>query len=55
LLAFDFGEEVELRPVDGEGPERDIYALLPPGGRHPLVAPALDALRAVAGDLPCAT
>jgi DNA-binding transcriptional LysR family regulator len=53
LLAGEF-TGVELRPVDGPGPERDVYALLPPGGRHPLVAPALAALRAVAGELPSA-
>jgi DNA-binding transcriptional LysR family regulator len=53
LLAGEFAG-VELRPVEGAGPERNVYALLPPGGRHPLVAPALDALRAVADDLPCA-
>ena len=26
------------------GPERDVYALLPPGGRHPLAQPMLAAL-----------
>jgi DNA-binding transcriptional LysR family regulator len=35
-----------LRPIDGPTPQRDIYALLPPGGRHPLARPLLDALRA---------
>jgi DNA-binding transcriptional LysR family regulator len=53
LLAGEFAG-VELRPVDGAGPEREVYALLPPGGRHPLVAPALAALAAVAEDLPSA-
>jgi DNA-binding transcriptional LysR family regulator len=53
LLAAEFAG-VELRPVEGAGPERDVYALLPPGGRHPLVAPALAALAAVAEDLPSA-
>jgi DNA-binding transcriptional LysR family regulator len=53
LLADEFAG-VELRPVEGAGPERDVYVLLPPGGRHPLVGPALDALRAAADDLPCA-
>jgi DNA-binding transcriptional LysR family regulator len=33
-----------LRPIAGPGPTRDVYVLLPPGGRHPLVAPMLDAL-----------
>jgi DNA-binding transcriptional LysR family regulator len=31
-----------------DGPERDVYALLPPGGRHPLVEPTLQALIEVA-------
>ena len=35
-------------PIDGPAPERDVYALLPPGGRHPLVEPTLQALVEVA-------
>ncbi len=27
---------VALRPVDGPAPERDVYAMVPAGGRHPL-------------------
>jgi DNA-binding transcriptional LysR family regulator len=50
LLAGEFSG-VELRPLDGPGPERDVYALLPPGGRHRLVAPALAALAEVADGL----
>jgi DNA-binding transcriptional LysR family regulator len=50
LLAEHFGE-VALRPIAGGGPARDVYVLLPPGGRHPLVAPMLVALEAVAEDL----
>jgi DNA-binding transcriptional LysR family regulator len=50
LLAEHFGE-VALRPIAGGGPARDVYVLLPPGGRHPLVAPMLDALDAVLADL----
>jgi molybdate transport repressor ModE-like protein len=50
LLAEPF-EEVALLPIAGGGPTRDVYALLPPGGRHPLVAPALDALEARAAEL----
>jgi DNA-binding transcriptional LysR family regulator len=50
LLAGEFGG-VELRPLAGDGPRRDVYALLPPGGRHPLVAPALAALTAAADGL----
>jgi DNA-binding transcriptional LysR family regulator len=34
-----------------DGPERDVYALLPPGGRHPLVEPTLQALAEVASGL----
>ena len=44
--AFD---DLVLRPIAGPSPARDVYALLPPGGRHPLVSPVLDALDAVAG------
>jgi molybdate transport repressor ModE-like protein len=50
LLADPF-QDLALRPIAGPGPARDVYALLPPGGRHPLVAPALAALSAIATDL----
>jgi DNA-binding transcriptional LysR family regulator len=50
LLAEHFGE-VALRPIAGGGPTRDVYVLLPPGGRHPLVAPMLEALDAGLPDL----
>jgi DNA-binding transcriptional LysR family regulator len=46
LLAEHFGE-VALRPIAGGGPARDVYLVLPPGGRHPLVAPTVDALHTV--------
>ena len=49
LLADAF-EDLTLRPIAGTGPARDVYALLPPGDRHPLVAPILDALSAAAAD-----
>jgi molybdate transport repressor ModE-like protein len=50
LLAEAF-QELALRPIAGSGPTRDVYALLPPGGRHPLVRPTLDAFDAIAADL----
>ena len=50
LLADPF-RDIALRPIDGPSPARDIYALLPPGGRHPLAAPTLDALAATAAEL----
>jgi DNA-binding transcriptional LysR family regulator len=50
LLAHEFAG-IELRPVKGAGPERDVYALLPPGGRHRLVEPTLQALAEVASEL----
>ncbi len=50
ILADPFGG-LALRPIDGAAPERDVYALLPPGGRHPLVAPALAALDATTAEL----
>jgi DNA-binding transcriptional LysR family regulator len=50
LLAEAFKDLARV-PIAGGGPTRDVYALLPPGGRHPLVAPALAALDAVATEL----
>jgi DNA-binding transcriptional LysR family regulator len=50
LLAEPF-KDLALRPIAGPGPSRDVYALLPPGGRHPLLAPALDALKTTAAQL----
>jgi DNA-binding transcriptional LysR family regulator len=49
LLADAFNDLV-LRPIAGTGPTRDIYALLPPGGRHPLVPSMLDALDSAAAE-----
>jgi DNA-binding transcriptional LysR family regulator len=40
-----------LRPIAGGGPERDVFALLPPGGRHPLAQPMLAALTETADEL----
>lgn len=50
LLAEAF-RDVALVPISGPAPSRDVYALLPPGGRHALVAPALEALAATAAQL----
>jgi len=50
LLADAF-KDLTLRPIAGNSPTRDVYALLPPGARHPLVAPTLDALHATAAEL----
>lgn len=50
LLADPF-KDLALRPIAGMTVARDVYALLPPGGRHPLVAPTLEALDDVAGRL----
>ena len=50
LLAAAF-TGVELRPLAGDGPQRDVYALLPPGGRHPLAEDAYAALVEVASEL----
>jgi DNA-binding transcriptional LysR family regulator len=43
LLSDDF-EEAVMRPIDGPMRRRDIYALFPPGDRHPLAADMLNAL-----------
>jgi DNA-binding transcriptional LysR family regulator len=50
LLAGELGG-VELRPLAERGPERDVYAMLPAGGRHPLAAAMLAALVVVADHL----
>lgn len=50
LLADAFSD-LALRPIAGDSPTRDVYVLLPPGGRHPLVAPTLDALNTIAAQL----
>jgi DNA-binding transcriptional LysR family regulator len=51
LLADAFAD-LPLRPIAGQCPERDVYALLPPGGRHPLAAAALEALAAAVAERP---
>ena len=51
MLGAEF-EGVELRPLEGGGPQRDVYAILPLGGaRHPLVEPTLAALAEVVSEL----
>jgi DNA-binding transcriptional LysR family regulator len=50
LLADAF-RDVALVPIAGAGPKRDVYAMLPPGGRHELVAPTLEALAVTAARL----
>jgi DNA-binding transcriptional LysR family regulator len=35
-LGSEVLEGVALRPIDGPAPERDVYAMVPSGGRHPL-------------------
>lgn len=48
LLADAF-TDLAVRPISGAAPSRDVYSVLPPGRRHPLVEPTLDALHAIAG------
>jgi len=50
LLADPF-KDLALRPIAGMTVARDVYALLPPGRRHPLVAPTLDAFDEIAEGL----
>jgi DNA-binding transcriptional LysR family regulator len=45
-LLSDAFHDLPLLPLAGRSPERDVYALLPPGGRHPLATAALEALAA---------
>jgi DNA-binding transcriptional LysR family regulator len=47
-LIADVFDDVAVRGIAGDAPSRDVYALLPPGGRHPLVEPTLAALDATA-------
>jgi len=47
-LGADGFHGLELRPIEGNGPRRDVYALLPHGGRHPEAEDAWEALVEVA-------
>src|ERR1039458_8715033 len=47
LLADAF-KNIALRPITGAAPTRDVYALLPPGGRHRLLTPLLNTLDTIA-------
>ena len=51
-LLADYYDEAAVRPVDGPTRQRDIYALLPPGDRHPHAATVVSALAATARDFP---
>jgi molybdate transport repressor ModE-like protein len=50
LLADPF-KDLVLRPIADMTVARDVYALLPPGRRHPLATPTLAALDATAAEL----
>ncbi len=50
LLVGDYGGVV-IRPVKDAIRRRDIYALLPPGDRHPRARQVVEALRETAADL----
>jgi DNA-binding transcriptional LysR family regulator len=54
LLSTAAFSGTQLRPIAGPAPERDVYALLPPGERHPLTEPILAGLTEVAEGLGCA-
>jgi DNA-binding transcriptional LysR family regulator len=51
-LMTDAFRGLPLRPLAGGSPERDVYALLPPGGRHPLATAAFEALVAAVDERP---
>jgi len=53
LLVDDYGG-VAIRPIDEPIARRDIYALLPPGARHPLAEHMVDALAQTAGEFAAA-
>lgn len=44
-LLSDDRADIVVRPAKGEIPTRDVYALLPPGDRHPLAAKLIAALK----------
>ena len=50
LLAEAF-QGVALLPIAGSRPGRDVFAVLPPGGRHPLAEAAVDALAEAAAEI----
>jgi DNA-binding transcriptional LysR family regulator len=50
-LLVDPFRGLALRPIADIRIARDVYAQLPPGARHPLLEPTLDALDAVAAEL----
>lgn len=50
LLADPF-RDLALRPIADMTVARDVYVLVPPGRRHPLLAPTLDAMDEVAAEL----
>jgi DNA-binding transcriptional LysR family regulator len=54
-LAVSASQGLALKPLAGDQPSRDVYALLPPGGRHPLAEDAFAALAATAREIEAAT
>jgi DNA-binding transcriptional LysR family regulator len=54
LLAAEL-DGVVARPLAGRAPERDVYALTPPGGRHPLTGALLEVLTEVSHRASAAT
>ena len=44
-LLADSQRDIVIRPAKGKIPTRDVYALLPPGDRHPLVTKLIAALK----------
>jgi DNA-binding transcriptional LysR family regulator len=50
LLADPF-RDLALRPIAGSDLARDVYVLLPPGGRHVLIPDVLGALAAISASL----
>lgn len=50
-LLMDPFRDLALRPIADMTIARDVYVLVPPGRRHPLMAPTLEALDEVADEL----
>jgi DNA-binding transcriptional LysR family regulator len=53
-LAVDAFHGVALKPIAGDQPSRDVYALVPSGGRHPLADAFLSSIASTAAELQAA-
>jgi DNA-binding transcriptional LysR family regulator len=45
-LGSEVLDGIVLKPIEGQAPQRDLYAIMPAGGRHPLATSMVDAFAA---------